>query len=84
MAGASAATAVLGNALTLRIAAYLLFSQPAGILADRINRKAVLIASDLARLVLLALFPFITTVWQIYAAVFAVNTLTHPCPRQVL
>ena len=76
LAGASAATAVLGNALMLRIAAFLLFSQPAGVLADRVNRKVVLIASDLARLALLALFPFITTVWQVYAAVFAVNSLT--------
>ncbi|HKG97519.1 MAG TPA: MFS transporter, partial [Pyrinomonadaceae bacterium] len=32
--------------------------------------------SDLARFGLIALFPFITTVWQVYAAVFAVNCLT--------
>lgn len=76
MAGPAAATGVLGNALMLRIAAFLLFSQPAGVLADRVNRKAVLIGSDLARLALLALFPFITTVWQVYAAVFVVNALT--------
>jgi MFS transporter, NRE family, putaive nickel resistance protein len=76
MAGPATATAVLGQALMLRIAAFLLFSQPAGILADRLNRKAILLASDLSRLVILAFFPFITTVWQVYAAVFVLNSLT--------
>jgi MFS transporter, NRE family, putaive nickel resistance protein len=34
LAGPSAATAVLGQALMLRIVAFLVFSQPAGVLAD--------------------------------------------------
>ena len=76
IAGPAAATTVLGQALMLRIAAFLVFSQPAGILADRVSRKFVLIASDLIRLVVIGAFPFITTVWQVYAAVFAVNCLT--------
>jgi MFS transporter, NRE family, putaive nickel resistance protein len=76
IAGAAAATVVLGQALMLRIIAFLIFSQPAGVLAHRISRKPILIAADLARFGLIALFPFITTVWQIYIAVFAVNYLT--------
>jgi NRE family putative nickel resistance protein-like MFS transporter len=76
LAGKAAATAVLGQALMLRIVAFLVFSQLAGVLADRLSRKPILIASDLARFGLIALFPFITTVWQVYAAVFAVNCLT--------
>jgi NRE family putative nickel resistance protein-like MFS transporter len=76
IAGPTAATTVLGQALMLRIAAFLLFSQPAGVLADRVNRKYILIASDVVRLVLMGAFPFITTVWQVYAAVFTVNCLT--------
>ena len=75
MAGPATATAVLGQALMLRIAAFLLFSSRR-ILADRLNRKAILIASDISRLVILAFFPFITTVWQVYAAVFVLNSLT--------
>jgi NRE family putative nickel resistance protein-like MFS transporter len=73
--GASA-TAVIGNALTLRILAFLLFSQPAGVIADRINRKHILIAADVVRFGLLALFPLVTTVWQIYALIFAINAIT--------
>jgi NRE family putative nickel resistance protein-like MFS transporter len=76
MAGARDATTILGQALMLRIVAFLLFSQPAGLLADRVNRKRLLIASDLIRFAFIALFPFITSIWQVYVAVFAVNCLT--------
>src|SRR6266850_655677 len=66
LTGGQSATAAIGNALTLRILAFLLFTQPAGVIADRVSRKKILIAADLVRFGLLALFPFITTVWQIY------------------
>ena len=74
--GGASATAVIGNALTLRILAFLVFSQPAGVLADRVDRKRILIAADLVRFGLLAFFPFVTAVWQIYALIFAVNAVT--------
>src|SRR5262247_144398 len=76
LTGGKSATAVIGNALTLRILAFLLFSQPAGVIADRVSRKKILIASDLLRFGLLAIFPFITAVWQIYALIFAINAVT--------
>lgn len=76
LTGGISATAVIGNALTLRILAFLLFSQPAGVIADRLDRKKILIAADVLRFGLLALFPFITTVWQIYALIFAINAVT--------
>ena len=76
LTGGSSATAVIGNALTLRILAFLLFSQPAGVIADRASRKRILIAADIIRFGLLALFPFITTVWQVYALIFAINAVT--------
>lgn len=76
LTGGTSATAVIGNALTLRILAFLLFSQPAGVIADRVSRKKILIAADLIRFALLALFPFITQVWQIYALIFTINALT--------
>ncbi len=76
LAGSSMAAVVIGQALMLRILAFLLFSQPAGILADRVNRKCILIAADVGRFVLLSLFPFITATWQVYAMIFAINALT--------
>src|SRR5215204_5578309 len=76
LTGGASATAVIGNALTLRILAFLLFSQPAGVIADRVSRKKILIAADVIRFGLLALFPFITTIWQVYALIFAINAVT--------
>src|SRR5215213_7219034 len=70
------ATAVIGNALALRILAFLLFSQPAGVIADRVSRKRILIFADLMRCGLLALFPFIAAVWQVYVLIFAINAVT--------
>ncbi len=76
LTGGASATAVIGNALFLRILAFLLFSQPAGVLADRFNRKNILIAADVLRFALLALFPFITEVWQVYLLIFLINAVT--------
>ena len=76
MAGADSVTAVVGNALTLRILAFLLFSQPAGVLADRVDRKTILIASDLVRAALLLFLPFATAVWHIYVLIFLLNAVT--------
>ncbi len=76
LTGGASATAVIGYALTLRILAFLLFSQPAGVIADRVSRKQILIAADVARFALLALFPFVTVVWQVYALIFAINAVT--------
>ena len=76
LTGGASATAVIGNALFLRILAFLLFSQPAGVLADRFDRKKILIAADVLRFGLLALFPFITEVWQVYALIFLINAVT--------
>ena len=53
VAGGASATAVLGDALMLRILAFLIFSQPAGVLADRMDRKRILVAADLLRFLLL-------------------------------
>jgi NRE family putative nickel resistance protein-like MFS transporter len=72
----SSAAVVIGNALMLRILAFLMFSQFAGILADRVNRKYMLIIADIVRLGLLALFPFIDNVWQIYTMIFLINAAT--------
>ena len=76
LVGGDSAAIVIGNALMLRILAFLLFSQLAGILADRLNRKHILIAADLVRFVLVAMFPFIQYAWQIYVLIFLINAAT--------
>jgi NRE family putative nickel resistance protein-like MFS transporter len=76
LVGGGSATAIVGNALMLRILAFLIFSQPAGVIADRVSRKQILIGTDVARFALLALFPFVATVWQIYTLIFLINALT--------
>ena len=76
LTGGESATAVIGNALFLRILAFLIFSQPAGVIADRISRKTILITTDVLRFGLLALFPLITEVWQIYLLIFLINAVT--------
>jgi NRE family putative nickel resistance protein-like MFS transporter len=76
LAGGPSAAIIVGNALMLRIVAFLVFSQPAGVLADRIDRRKMLVAADLARFGLLALFPFITTAGQVYALIFGINAVT--------
>ncbi len=70
------ATVVVGTALTLRILAFVMFSPAAGILADRIDRKRLLVAADLSRVLLMGTFPFITHVWQIYVLIFVLNAVT--------
>lgn len=76
LAGGADATVIIGNALMLRIIAFLIFSQPAGVYADRVSRKRLLILMDLGRFILLGLFPFVTQVWQVYVLIFAINALT--------
>ncbi len=76
LVGGNSAAAVIGNALMLRILAFLLFSQPAGVLADRRNRKGIMIMADIVRFALMAVFPFIEHVWQIYSMIFLINAAT--------
>lgn len=70
------ATAVVGTALALRILAFVTLSPVAGVLADRVDRKRMLIAADVLRVLLLGAFPFLTAVWHVYALIFAVNAVT--------
>lgn len=76
LAGGADATMVVGNALMLRIIAFLIFSQPAGVYADRVSRKRILILMDLGRFILLGLFPFASQVWHVYVLIFSINALT--------
>lgn len=72
----SDATVVVGTALMLRILAFVVISPIAGVTADRVDRKRVLVAADLIRVALMGVFPFITSVSQIYVLIFAINAVT--------
>lgn len=69
----NAAPIVLAGALTLRVTAFVLFSPLAGVLADRLDRKGILVATQLARCLLVSMLPLVTAVWQIYILVLGLN-----------
>lgn len=64
---------VLSGALTLRVAAFVLLAPLAGAIADRFDRKRILVVTHLARMLLVSLLPFVTQVWQIYVLVLSLN-----------
>src|SRR5215212_8798858 len=76
-----------GSALNLAIASattflpYLLFGLPIGAWVDRVDRKRLMIITDLLRALVLASIPTLAaldmlSVWWIYAAGFLISTLT--------
>ena len=72
LAGKSAPL-VLAGALTLRVTAFVLLSPLAGVVADRFDRKPILMITHLGRMCLVCLLPFVREVWQIYALVLGLN-----------
>ena len=75
LAGGNAAI-VVGTALTLRILAFVTLAPIAGVVADRVDRKRLMVVTDVVRVALLGAFPFVTTVGQVYALIFAINAAT--------
>ena len=72
LAGGNAAS-VLGTALALKMAAYVLFAPIVGGLAHRFPRKPLLIFMDLVRAGIILAMPFVTEIWQIYLLIFLLN-----------
>lgn len=68
------AGAVLGTALALKMVAYVGVSPLFGMLAQRVDRRRLLVSLDLVRAALIACMPFVTDIWQIYALIFALNS----------
>lgn len=75
LAGDNAAI-VLGGALTLRVTAFVLLSPLAGVLADRFERRRILLITHFGRAVVIGLMPLVTSMWQVYVVMFALNALT--------
>jgi MFS transporter, NRE family, putaive nickel resistance protein len=64
---------VLSFAFTLRVTAFVLLAPLAGAIADRFDRKKIMVVTHVIRMVIVGLLPFVTQVWQIYILVFALN-----------
>ena len=66
---------------TVEFLPFLLVSLPAGVWVDRLRRRPILVAGDLARAVLLASIPIVyaagsLTIWQLYSVGFFVGVAT--------
>jgi MFS transporter, NRE family, putaive nickel resistance protein len=63
--------AAVGLALGLRSVPWFTIGPFAGVLADRVDRRSVMIASNLIRAGLVAMLPFVTEVWAVYVIALA-------------
>ncbi|WP_426037262.1 MFS transporter [Cypionkella sp. TWP1-2-1b2] len=62
--------AVLGTALAIKMVAYVTLAPVAAAVAERLPRRAFLVALDLIRAGVIACLPFVDQVWQIYVLIF--------------
>lgn len=73
LAGDNAAM-VLGTVFTIKMVAYVGIAPIAGAFANRVNRRAFLVALDLVRAVAALCLPFVTEVWQVYVLIFLLQS----------
>jgi len=67
------AGAVLGTALAIKMVAYIGVA-PIGAFADKLPRRAFLIAMDIVRAGVALFLPFVDQVWQIYLLIFLLQS----------
>ncbi|MFP6807368.1 MAG: MFS transporter [Pseudomonadales bacterium] len=67
---------VLGQALAVKMIAYVFVSPLMGGIAHRFDRKRLLISLDLARALIVLGMPFVTEVWQIFSLIFLLNSFS--------
>lgn len=73
LAGGNAG-AVLGTALAIKMVAYIGIGPIVGAYADRLPRRAFLVAMDMVRCAVALLLPFVDQVWQIYLLIFVLQS----------
>lgn len=61
---------MIGTALSIKMAAYVLAAPVAAALTERLPRKQLLVGLDLLRAASLALLPFVWAAWHVYVLVF--------------
>jgi len=67
------AGAVLGTALAIKMVAYVTLAPVAAAIAERLPRRAFLVALDLNRAGVIGLLPFVDQVWQVHVLIFALQ-----------
>ncbi len=72
LAGGGAGS-VLGIALALKMVAYVGVAPVAAAYTRRIDPKRLMVGLDLARAATIAVMPFVSAVWQVYALIFVVS-----------
>lgn len=73
IAGANAG-AVLGTAMAIKMIAYIGVAPVVGAYANRLPRRAFLIAMDVIRCLVALALPFVDQVWQIYILIFVLQS----------
>jgi H+ antiporter protein len=68
------AGAVLGTALAIKMIAYVTVAPIASAFAERVPRRAMLVALDLGRAAIAVLLPFVTEIWQVYVLIFVLQS----------
>ncbi|WP_103332048.1 MFS transporter [Pseudotabrizicola formosa] len=68
------AAMVLGTVFFIKMVAYVGIAPVAAALADRVNRRALLVTLDLVRAGVALCLPFVTEVWQVYVLIFLLQS----------
>lgn len=73
LAGANAG-AVLGTALAIKMIAYVGIAPVVAAFADKLPRRAFLVAMDLTRAAVALVLPFVTQIWEVYILIFVLQS----------
>ena len=73
IAGADAG-AVLGTAMAIKMVAYIGVAPVVGAYANRLPRRAFLVAMDVIRALVVLALPFVDQIWQIYILIFVLQS----------
>ncbi|OYY96169.1 MAG: MFS transporter [Sphingomonadales bacterium 28-56-43] len=68
------AGAVLGTALAIKMIAYVGVAPIAGAFANKVPRRALLVAMDMIRAAVALCLPFVTQVWEVYVLIFVLQS----------
>lgn len=68
------AGSVLGTALAIKMVAYVGVAPIVGAFANRLPRRAFLVAMDLVRAAVAVSLPFVTEIWQVYTLIFVLQS----------